>query len=96
VWRAAGVQVVGDSLVRLQGFLPAVARDALQSAIDHLGPPAEVVNAAVDLLHPLAADVRRQREVSIGLLGLLEFLGRVAFATIRRGSRIVGHGVASG
>src|SRR5947209_8516381 len=50
--RSAGVRGLGDGLVPFQGFLPAVALDPHQLAVDPLGPLAEVVNLAPDFLPP--------------------------------------------
>src|SRR5262249_32829444 len=64
---AAGVQVVGDGPVLLQGLLPAVALDADELAVLAPGPAAEVVDLAADLLLPLAGRMRREGEVGVGL-----------------------------
>src|SRR5262249_2549646 len=75
----------------LQGFLPAVALDAAEFAIDPIGPPAEVVDLAADLLLPGPAGVRRQREVGVRLLR--EARG---FTGTTLPSRMVRHGATSG
>ena len=63
------MQIVGNSLVLFEGFLPAVAVDALQFAIDTLRPLAEVVDAAANLLPPRSARVWGERNVAEGFFG---------------------------
>lgn len=55
--RTAGVKVVGYLLVLFQRILPAVALDADELAVDALGPAAEVVNFAANLLLPGAGQM---------------------------------------
>lgn len=63
-WAPARVQVIFLSLEQLHGLGPAAIRlDARQNAGDDMPPLAEVVDATVDLLHPGAAVMRREREV---------------------------------
>src|SRR5262249_24719494 len=63
----ARVQVVGNLLVLLEGFPPAVAVDTLELAVNAPGPAAEVVRTTENLLLPLARRVRAERESGIGL-----------------------------
>jgi hypothetical protein len=63
------VQIIGDLLVFFEGFLPAVAVDADELAVNALGPAAEVVKLAANLLLPSAGRVRCEGEVGIGLFG---------------------------
>jgi hypothetical protein len=62
------VQVFGLVPVEFQGLLPAILLDANELIVDPLGPIAEVVNLAADLLLPFAGRVRSEGEVWLWLL----------------------------
>jgi len=53
------MQIVGDGLILLKSFLPAVALNADDLAVNALGPSAEVVNLAANLLLPGTGRVGR-------------------------------------
>jgi hypothetical protein len=57
--RPPSVHVVGLYLLLFPGFLPAVAVDPFQLAIDAACPSAEVANLAANLLLPCSAGVGR-------------------------------------
>jgi hypothetical protein len=62
------VQVIGLGLVLLQGLFPAIVFDPHELAVDPLGPTAEIVDLAADLLLSGTAGVGREGKVRVGLL----------------------------
>src|SRR6185312_9245776 len=65
-----GVEIVGLNLILFECLLPTVALDPLHTTVYYPAPAPEVVDLAANLLHPLPARVRRQREFRVGLRGL--------------------------
>src|SRR6185437_7240340 len=84
--RSTDVQVIGLNRVLFVGLL--TNRRPRLAAYHRLllGPAAEVVDLAANLLHPLAAAVRRERELAVRLLR--------CFTTTGRGGRNA-HGASS-